>query len=110
MRNKDKREKKQRTAHQFDKFNIVDTDLGLRSEESMDVYTVALAVVSVVLAVFFFVGGSVLFGFIFLGLAALLVFSVFISKKIVARLEAPGKEEKQPTMASKDEEVTDEKE
>lgn len=95
---------------QVENLNKANQAWGLHTEESMNVYTVILAVVSVVLAVFFFVGGSVLFGFIFLGLAALLVFSVFISKKIVARLEAPGKEEKQPTMASKDEEVTDEKE
>lgn len=95
---------------QVENLNKANQAWGLHTEESMNVYTVILAVVSVVLAVFFFVGGSVLFGFIFLGLAALLVFSVLISKKIVARLEAPGKEEKQPTMASKDEEVTDEKE
>ncbi|MBQ3073966.1 MAG: hypothetical protein IJD19_04830 [Ruminococcus sp.] len=111
MRNKDKREKKQRTAHQLDKFNIVDTDLGLRSDESMDVYTVALAVVSVVLAIFFFVGGAVLIGIGFLALAGLLVLSIWLSRKIVERINLKNieKMQKQKTDSDRQEE-TNEKE
>ena len=95
MSDKDKQEKKHKRAHWNDKLNIADTELGLRSDESMDVYAVGLAVVSVILAIFFFVGGAALIGLGFLALAGLLVLSFWLPKKIKQKKKE--KAEKQKT-------------
>ncbi len=56
----------------------------LRSDSGMNTYAIILAAISLVMAVLFFVNASVGVGFIFVGLALLLVLMVFLPKIIIA--------------------------
>ncbi|MGN0453502.1 MAG: hypothetical protein ACI4GZ_06885 [Ruminococcus sp.] len=71
---------------------------GLRSEKSINAYSLVLGAISVIISILFFSGGSLLFGFIFLGIAVLMALSVFLSKRAESK-DIPVKREKSSSEA-----------
>ena len=70
-----------RNRPQVENLNRANQSWGLRTEKALNGYCVFLGILCLIVAVLFFVGGAWYWGLTFLFITALLVFSVYISKK-----------------------------
>ncbi len=72
-------EREQKMRKNLDRANVT---VGLKSEKGMDTYAGVLAVISLIIAVIFFINASVGIGFIFVGVSIVMILLVALPKII----------------------------